>query len=111
MVGNPDTWWGTHTWWAAHIHGGQLWGRGAPQRPPGFPEAGRLAGQATMYVGSPPCMWVPNHAFGFPAMYFAQRYQLSGITYQLSNGTRMEYKSKNGTRMEPRFEKWNADGT
>ena len=34
-----------------------------------------------MYVGSPPCMWVPNHAFGFPTMYFDQRYQVSGIRF------------------------------
>ena len=33
------------------------------------PKAGRLAGQATMYVGSPPCMgfppciWIPHHVF------------------------------------------------
>ncbi len=49
------------------------------------PKAGRLAGQATMYVGSPPCMGsVPHHAFGFPTMYLNQRYQVSGIKYQVS---------------------------
>ena len=38
---------------------------------------GRLAGQATMYVGSPPCMGsVPHHAFGFP--------NVSDIRYQVS---------------------------
>ena len=57
---------------------------GALRGRPWPPKAGRLAGQATRYVGSPPCMWVPNHAFGFPTMYFDQRYQVSGIRYQVS---------------------------
>ena len=53
-------------------------------RAPLPPKAGRLAGQATMYVGSPPCMGsVPHHAFGFPTMYLNQRYQVSGIIQAL----------------------------
>ena len=85
----PDTWWGTHTWWEARIHGveptfmvawpasqpalvgGQVGGpggRAGPARDPRLP--GR---QATMYVGSTPCMWAPHHVW-VPTMYQVSRY-------------------------------------
>ena len=71
MVGEPNTWWGSHTWWAAHIHGdlaskpasfGGAPPPAGPARPPTWPptKAGRLAGQATMYVGRPPFMGSPT---------------------------------------------------
>ena len=59
-----------------------------PGAAPVFPKtwpgpSGRLDGQATMYVGSPPCIWVPHHVF---------RSKVSGIlerkwTLGTSNGT------------------------
>ena len=72
-------------------------GRAGPAqgaRPPTWPptKAGLLAGQATMYVGSPPCMGsVPHHAFGFPTMYLNQRYQVSCII--LNQAVRKEMKA------------------
>ena len=79
------------TWWGSQIHGGEPIHGGQPtyMRAPGAPtwpptKAGRLAGQATMYVGCPPCMWASQHVFGFPTMHFDQRYQVSGIRYQVS---------------------------
>ena len=60
MVGN------LHAWWANDIHGGE------PQHMP-WPafknKKAAKAGQATMYLGSTPCIWVPHHAFGCPTMY------------------------------------------
>ena len=65
--------WGTHTWWGAHIHGGLA------------------SQQATVHVGSPPCMGsVPHHAFGFPTMYLNQRYQVSSII--INHALRKEMK-------------------
>ena len=78
---NPYMVVGPHTWWP-----GQPAGQLRPPGPPTWPptKAGLLAGQATMYVGSPPCMGsVPHHAFGFPTMYLNQRYQVSGIIQAL----------------------------
>ena len=77
MVGSPHTWWpgqpAGQLWWGARPLAG-------PARPPGphptWPPTkdGLMPGQATMYVGSPPCMGsVPHHAFGFPTMHFNQR--------------------------------------
>ena len=71
MVGSP------HTWCGAHIHGslasqpasfsgGPGWGGAHNGRwiySPPPTKAGRLAGQATMYVGSTPCMWAPHHVW------------------------------------------------
>ena len=88
MVGSP------HTWWPGKPARGRA-GPAQGARPPGphptWPptKAGLLAGQATMYVGSPPCMGsVPHHAFGFPTMYLNQRYQVSGIRYHASYSSR-----------------------
>ena len=60
-------------------------------------------------VGSPHTWWPGQPAgqlwgarggpTGLPAMYFDQRYQLSGITYQVSDGT----------RMAPRYFDWYFD--
>jgi len=90
MVGNPNTWWGTHAWWGAHIHGGLA---SQPARPdfvknwrgpwvlvwdpaPVLPKSG----QAITYLLAP-SGWLarqaPHHVFGFPTMYFVQRYQVS----------------------------------
>ena len=60
-TGIPDTWWKTHNWWGgvptfmmeAHMQVGFA----------SFGEGVRSEGQATMYVGSPPCMWVPHHVW------------------------------------------------
>ena len=72
-----------------------------PHRPglhPTWPptKAGLLAGQATMYVASPPCMGsVPHHAFGFPTMYLNQRYQVSSII--INQALRKEMKTSEQT--------------
>ena len=92
---DQNTWWGTQIHGGEPMHGGEptymvAWpalvggqvggpgGRAGPAqgaRPPGphptWPptKAGLLAGQATMYVGcppcmaSPPCIWLPHHVF------------------------------------------------
>ena len=76
----PDTW--------AHPPGPH------PTWPP--TKAGLLAGQATMYVASPPCMGsVPHHAFGFPTMYLNQRYQVSSII--INQALRKEMKTSEQT--------------
>ena len=47
----------------ASFGGAPGWGVGAAPTclPP--TKAGRLAGQATMYVGSSPCTWAPRHVW------------------------------------------------
>ena len=63
MVGNP------HTWWGAHING-------------------VLAG----WLARPPCLWAPHHVCGFPTMHLGSPpcILITGITYQVSDGTRIE---------------------
>ena len=48
MVGKPNTQWGTHTWWAAQIHGG-------------------LASQPASFGG--PAGWPGQHVCGLPTTY------------------------------------------
>ena len=60
MVGNPYMVGSPHTWWPGH-------------HVCGLPT---MYGFPTMYLGSPPCIWVPHHVF---------RSMVSGIRY-LSNG-------------------------
>ena len=77
---DQNTWWGSQIHGGEAIHGGQPtymvawpagrpalvggqvgWGPGGRAGP--APKAGLLAGQATMYVGCPPCIWLPHHVF------------------------------------------------
>ena len=80
MVGNPNTWWGAqihaglasqparwrkqaNMWWPGQL-ASQLWWGGQGVAGAGiFASPIWPAGQATMYLGSPPCVWVPHHVF------------------------------------------------
>ena len=83
MAGNPKTWWGTHAWWEAHIHGGLasqpasfggVPGWGARGAWPGHHVYGlpTMYGFPTMYLASPPCILIKGI-----------RYQESGIRYKV----------------------------
>ncbi len=43
------------------------------------------------WLARPPCMWAPHHVFGFPTMYFDQRYHVS-LNTNGSSELRMELR-------------------
>ena len=120
MVWSPHTWWPVQPagqlWWGAWFGEGAHNGRWiAAPPPPTWPPtgAGRLAGQAIMYVGSTPCMWashhvwVPHHESGirYPGIqvsrypdiqvsrYPGTRYQIPDTRYQVSGIRTKMWKS------------------
>ena len=99
----PDTF-DQNTWWETQIHGGEPMHGGEPTYMVAWPlwwgarlggqggARGRPRGRAPLapiqpgpppklacWLARPPCMWAPHHVFGFPTMYFDQRFQVTKL--------------------------------